>query len=166
MAGDDCIRKRQSGSTVTCKTPENEETERRPENERSFQNTSNGETQWLSSGCISGVWSPLRCSFCSWLCLFASSFLFFCLWECWRWSSLCPSCIPSAGVGCLGCSPAELFLRSCALQCLQGSKTVINCHERKRFINAVNGTNPSWQHFWVILGNAFSGTSSRFLYNL
>lgn len=55
MAGDDCVRKRQSGSTATCKTPENEETQRRPESERSFQNSSNGETHWLGTGCISGV---------------------------------------------------------------------------------------------------------------
>lgn len=55
MAGDDCVRKRQSGSTATCKTPENEETQRRPESERPFQNSSNGETQWLSTGCISGM---------------------------------------------------------------------------------------------------------------
>lgn len=160
MAGDDCVRKRQSGSTATCKTPENGEKERRPENERSFQNSSNGETQWLSTGCISGMWSPLGCPFYSWLCLFAPSFLFFCLWEGWRCSSPCPSCTPPAGVGCLGCCPAELSLRSCALQCFQGSKTVINCHGRKRFINAVNGAKASWQHFWVILVNAFSGTLS------
>ncbi|XP_064283749.1 sterol O-acyltransferase 1 [Passer domesticus] len=42
MAGDDCVRKRQSGSTATSKNPENEETQRRPESERSFQNSSNG----------------------------------------------------------------------------------------------------------------------------
>lgn len=61
MAGDDSVRKRQSGSTATCKTPENEE-KRRPESERSFQNSSNGETQWLSTGCISGLSSPLTLS--------------------------------------------------------------------------------------------------------
>lgn len=44
MAGDDCVRKRHSGSTTTCKAPENEEKQRRPESERSFQNSSNGET--------------------------------------------------------------------------------------------------------------------------
>ncbi|NWU99718.1 SOAT1 acyltransferase, partial [Upupa epops] len=39
MAGDDCVRKRQSGSTS--KTPENEEKQWRPERERSSQNSSN-----------------------------------------------------------------------------------------------------------------------------
>ncbi|XP_027749965.1 sterol O-acyltransferase 1 isoform X1 [Empidonax traillii] len=42
MAGDDCVRKRQPGSTAPCKTPESEETQRRPESERLFQNSSNG----------------------------------------------------------------------------------------------------------------------------
>uniref|UniRef100_A0A8C3K821 O-acyltransferase n=2 Tax=Neoaves TaxID=3078114 RepID=A0A8C3K821_9CHAR len=42
MAGEDCVRKRQSGSTTTNKKSENEETQKRSENERSFQNSSNG----------------------------------------------------------------------------------------------------------------------------
>lgn len=58
MAGEDCVRKRQSGSSTTSKTPENEEAQRRPESERSFQNSSNGET--LRVSCVSGMQSPLR----------------------------------------------------------------------------------------------------------
>lgn len=48
------------------------------------------------------------------------------------WSSLCTSCTTSADLGCLERSPAELSLRGCVLQCLQGSrvKEVINCHRR------------------------------------
>ncbi|XP_068807903.1 sterol O-acyltransferase 1 isoform X3 [Struthio camelus] len=42
MAGEDCVRKRQTGSTATYRTSENEETQRRSEGERSFQNSSNG----------------------------------------------------------------------------------------------------------------------------
>lgn len=55
MAGEDCVRKRQSGSTTTCKNPENEEMQRRPETERSFQNSSNGETLLLGISCNSGM---------------------------------------------------------------------------------------------------------------
>lgn len=70
MAGEDCARKRQSGSATAHKPPENEEVQRRPEGERSFQNASNGEV--LSLG-LSGVCSSWYCFClesnvaCSWL---------------------------------------------------------------------------------------------------
>lgn len=58
MAGEDCVRKRQSGSTTTYKNSENEETQRRPESERSFQNSSNGEILSLRISCISACDLP------------------------------------------------------------------------------------------------------------
>ncbi|OXB53311.1 hypothetical protein ASZ78_014788, partial [Callipepla squamata] len=42
MAGEDCVRKRPSGSTTANKSSENEEMQRRPDGERAFQNSSNG----------------------------------------------------------------------------------------------------------------------------
>lgn len=70
MAGEDCARKRQSGSATAHKPPENEEVQRRPEGERSFQNASNGEVLLIG---LSGVCSSLYCGClesnvaCSWL---------------------------------------------------------------------------------------------------
>lgn len=121
MAGEDCVRKRQSGSTS--KSPESEETQRRPENERSFQNASNGEI--LSLGLHLWHMVSSKVSFLAHgSCVFALSFQFcFLLVERLpRCSSVCMSCTSPAGLGYLECCPAQLSFGGSVLQCLHSSR--------------------------------------------
>lgn len=81
MAGEDCVRKRPSGSTTTYKSSENEEMQRRPDGDRSFQNSSNGEVLSLGINwvCISLYCGQLGSNVAySWLNLWM--FKWFCLW--------------------------------------------------------------------------------------
>lgn len=85
MAGEDCVRKRPSGSTTTYKSPENEEMQRRPDGDRSFQNSSNGEVLSLGINwvCISLYCGQLGSNVAyiwlgSWMTVW--QFKWFCLW--------------------------------------------------------------------------------------